>query len=199
MPMMALICCWFGYEMARPEISSCSLPKAIMLPENEIEPMITPSTIETISPRPMSALCWNSTNETSAAGATHAVEYSDHLRHGGHLDRACRVDRDHGPMARPTRINQRLFSPGMKSVATTAIAIPSAAIWLPRRAVAGELSSLRPTMKQTAAMRYATLIKRRGYREPSPLLASRPGALPCGGFSPKHLEHAVHEAAEDIG
>ena len=52
-----------------------------------------------------------------------------------------------------------LFMPGMNNVATTAIVMPSAAIWLPRRAVAGELSSLRPTMKQTAAMRYAILIR----------------------------------------
>jgi hypothetical protein len=45
-----------------------------------------------------------------------------------------------------------------RSVKMTAIVIPNAAIWLPRRAVAGELRSLRPTMKQTAAMRYAILI-----------------------------------------
>jgi hypothetical protein len=49
--------------------------------------------------------------------------------------------------------------PGMKSVATTATPIPSAAIWLPRRAEAGEPSSLSPMMKQTAEMRYAILMK----------------------------------------
>src|SRR5216683_1021725 len=42
------------------------------------------------------------------------------------------------------------------SVATTAIAMPTALMRLPRRAVFGELRKRRPMMKQTAVTRYAT-------------------------------------------
>jgi len=38
-------------------------------------------------------------------------------------------------------------------VASSAIAMPTAAIWLPRRALRGELSWMRPMMKSTAATR----------------------------------------------
>jgi hypothetical protein len=42
----------------------------------------------------------------------------------------------------------------MNSVATAAMNMPTAAIWLPALAVAGDVSLFKPRMKSTAASRY---------------------------------------------
>jgi hypothetical protein len=61
------------------------------------------------------------------------------------------------PMAAPSAIPATIIHGARMrpdtSVTTTAISIPVAAIWFPRRAVAGEPSRLRPTMKSAAARR----------------------------------------------
>ena len=60
---------WTGNVIGRPLISSCSLPKAISEPANEIEPIRAESTVETDGGRrrgPPVAM-WNSASATSAA------------------------------------------------------------------------------------------------------------------------------------
>ncbi len=44
-PKSALTTCCAGYVIGRPVINSCSLRKAMMLPENEIAPIAVESTI----------------------------------------------------------------------------------------------------------------------------------------------------------
>ena len=62
---------WPGYWIGRPEISSCSFPKATIEPANEIEPISAESRIpiamsEWMAPGAGASL-WNSASETSAA------------------------------------------------------------------------------------------------------------------------------------
>ena len=124
--MMALTWLLVRVGDGRPEISSCSLPKAIMLPVKEIEPMMMPSTMETISPRPMSSLCRNSTRETSAAVAPPMpLKMATICGMAVILTRRAAKAESAAPMARPTRISKILCRPGMNSVATMATAMPT--------------------------------------------------------------------------
>ena len=50
------------------------------------------------------------------------------------------------PIATPTTISSQSPTPGCSSVAMTAIAMPTAATWLPRTAVRGPRSMCRPAM-----------------------------------------------------
>jgi hypothetical protein len=50
------------------------------------------------------------------------------------------------PIATPTTISSQSPTPGCSSVAPTAIAIPTAATWLPRTAVRGPRSIRSPVM-----------------------------------------------------
>jgi hypothetical protein len=55
------------------------------------------------------------------------------------------------PIATPMTISSQSPTPGLSSVAPTAIAMPTAAIWLPCTAVRGPRSRRRPSMKRTNA------------------------------------------------
>src|SRR6185437_7308897 len=79
--------------------------------------------------------------------AAHAVEQRDHLRHRGHLHAAAAGMPMAVPIARPTTMRPHLWMPGRSRVSTTAIAMPTAATQLPRRAVLGEVMKCSPMMK----------------------------------------------------
>jgi hypothetical protein len=55
------------------------------------------------------------------------------------------------PTTSPSAINPQSPTSRWASVATTAIAMPTAATWLPRTAVRGPLSIRRPTMNRPKA------------------------------------------------
>ena len=60
------------------------------------------------------------------------------------------------PMATPITIKSQSPTPGCSSVAPTAIAIPTAATWLPRTAVRGPRSMCRPAMNIAKATMYSS-------------------------------------------
>ena len=148
-----------GSLIGRPGSSPCSLPKAMPDPQNEIEPTIAPNSSK-ISDRsgklPTAGLWMPGINpcrySTQAINATAppptplkiaticgiAVIFT--LRAAG-IPIAV-------PIATPAMINQTVAepwnAPGRSSVAITAIAIPVAAILLPRTAVRGPVSPLIP-------------------------------------------------------
>ena len=125
---------------------SCSLRKAMLEPQKEIEPMIAANRIgisASSSRSPPDSR--NSTNEISATAPPPtplnsaticgiAVIFT--LRALG-MPTAV-------PIARPTTISTQSPTPGLSSVAPTAIAMPTAAIWLPRTAVRGPRSMPQP-------------------------------------------------------
>ncbi len=81
--------------------------------------------------------------------AADAVEQRDHLRHRGHLHLARRGHADGGADRRGrATIRPQLPIPGISSVATTAIAMPTAAMRLPRTAVRGPVSPHQPVDEQ---------------------------------------------------
>jgi hypothetical protein len=55
------------------------------------------------------------------------------------------------PMTRPAAISRQWPVPGRSSVASTARPIPAAATWLPRTAVFGPVSPVRPVMNRANA------------------------------------------------
>ena len=57
------------------------------------------------------------------------------------------------PTAAPSAIQPNVSTRSSNSVAMIAAAMPTAASWLPERAVAGEESRLRPRMKRIAQAR----------------------------------------------
>ncbi len=127
---------------------SWSLRNAMFEPQKEIEPMIAANRIgirASSSRSPPASR--NSTNEISATAPPPtplnsaticgiAVIFT--LRALG-MPTAV-------PIARPTTISSQSPTPGLSSVAPTAIAMPTAAIWLPRTAVRGPRSMCSPTM-----------------------------------------------------
>ena len=60
------------------------------------------------------------------------------------------------PSAMPSAISPQLPSPGFSSVAITAIAMPTAAMRLPRTAVVGPARPRSPWMNRAKAMMYRT-------------------------------------------
>ena len=131
-----------------PFISSCSFRKAMFEPQKEIEPMIAANRIGISSsagrspPAPrnsttlISATAPPPTPLNSATICGIAVIFT--LRAAGTPTAT--------PIATPTTISSQSPTPGCSSVANTAIAMPTAAIWLPRTAVRGPRSIRSPVM-----------------------------------------------------
>ena len=89
---------WPGNVIGRPLSSSCSFPKAISEPANEIEPIRAERTVETeaVVARPPVAM-WNSaTRDERRRAAADPVEQGHHLRHRGHLHPARADEADRG-------------------------------------------------------------------------------------------------------
>ena len=131
-----------------PFISSWSFRKAMFEPQKEIEPMIAANRIGISSsagrspPAPrnsttlISATAPPPTPLNSATICGIAVIFT--LRALGTPTAT--------PIATPTTISSQSPTPGLSSVATTAIAMPTAATWLPRTAVRGPRSIRSPVM-----------------------------------------------------
>ena len=141
-------CCAGPSLIGRPGRISCSLPNAMFEPQKEIEPMIAANSEG--SPRRSALSVAAGVAELGPRDQRHraaadAVEQRHHLRHRGHLHLARRGDADGGAdRRRRGRSGPSCRIPAISSVATTAIAMPTAAMRLPRTAVRGPVSPLRP-------------------------------------------------------
>ena len=122
-------------------------------PQNEIEPTIAANSVGISDLQRARAaaevVAVLDPRDQRHRAAADAVEQRDHLRHRGHPHLQRRRDPDRGPEHEPERrsataCSTRRSTPGVSSVAITAIAIPTAAIWLPRTAVRGPVSPLMP-------------------------------------------------------
>ena len=129
--------------IGRPRISSCSFANAIIEPANEIEPISAESTIEIADvalqvARRAGAWRWNSASETSAAAPPPtplnsaticgiAVIFTRRAATAPNPPPTTIADDDLPVAAARSGAN----------VTTIAITIPTAPIWLPRRARAG--------------------------------------------------------------
>jgi hypothetical protein len=139
-------------------ISSWSFAKAISEPENEIDPIRAESMIAIdTSPwmRPDGgASSWNSASATSAAAPPPTPLKSATICG---IAVICTRRAPTAPKAPPTSaattISQFRCTPAFRSVATIAITIPTAPIWLPRRAVAGDERKRSARMKQMIVTR----------------------------------------------
>ena len=139
-----------GQLIGRPGMISWSFPKAMFEPQNETEPMIAAnrigiSVLRARGRRPRVPEL--DPRDQRHRAAADAVEQRHHLRHRGHLHAARRGDadrradrhaeHDQAPVADAAR---------RSSVAATAIAMPTAAIMLPRAPCAGWSATAGPTM-----------------------------------------------------
>ena len=87
---------WPGKMIGRPLISSCSFANATSEPANEIEPISAESTVETDRGRREAAGRDVELGQRDECGCAAAdpVEQGHHLRHRGHLHRACADEAD---------------------------------------------------------------------------------------------------------
>ena len=155
--------CWPAKTIGRPGRSSCSFPNATRLPEKLIDPI---SAEKSIAPMCSGSTCpgkgasrWNSAAAIRAA-APPPTPLNSATICGIAVIFTIRAEATPitVPTATPAAINQYESISGLRSVKTTAIAMPIAATMFPERAVAGDESRLMPTMKQTPAARYARSI-----------------------------------------
>jgi hypothetical protein len=136
--------------------SSCSFRKATLEPQKEIEPTIAANRIG-ISSRAgrLPPALRNSTTAISAtappptplnSATICGIAVILTLRAAGTPTAA--------PIATPSTISAQLPIRGLSSVATRAIAMPTAATWLPRTAVRGPRSIRSPVMNSENATMY---------------------------------------------
>ena len=137
-----------------PEMSSCSLPKAMFEPQKEIDPTIAANT----SGMPTSRSVRSPPCSRNSAHAISAIAPPPTP-----LNRAtiCGIAviftlRAAGtpmtvPITIPSAIRPQLPVSSRSSVAMTATAMPTAAVRLPRTAVVGEVSCARPMMNRLKA------------------------------------------------
>ena len=152
-----------GEVMARSEMMPWSFPNATRLPLNESEPMMQPMMVEaTAVPDSRSAriaACRKSPVEINAAAPPPKPLRSATIWGICVIctQRAPAVP-SAAPITIPATMSPWLWNPPpgihrTPRVAAVATAMPIAAIRLPRRARAGELRNLSPTMKRTAEAR----------------------------------------------
>ncbi len=153
--------CWPGSLIGRPGRISCSFANAMFEPQKEIEPMIAANSDGIIafayqspsgpgkpwrnSAQAISATAPPPTPLKSATICGIAVIFT--LSAEG-MPTAVPITM---PTAIRTAVSPSGRTPGISSVATTAISIPTAAILLPRTAVFGPARPRRPTMKRITA------------------------------------------------
>ena len=143
-----------GSFIGLPEMSSCSLPKATLEPQKEIEPTIAaktsgmPTSSSVRSPprsrnsaHAISAIAPPPTPLNSATICGIAVIFT--LRAAGTPIAV--------PITMPSAMRPQLPVSLRSSVAMTATAMPTAAVRLPRTAVVGLVSCARPMMKRLKA------------------------------------------------
>ena len=142
-----------------PDRSSWSFANAIIEPANEIEPMIADSTVDvprsTPTLEPSAQTLWNSTSDTIAA-APPPTPLNSATNCGIAVIFTVRAPTR--PIAAPitppaTMIHQPVTTSSRNRVTTIATSIPSAPIWLPRRACRGD------ERKRSARMKAAIGIK----------------------------------------
>ena len=152
-----LTTCWPAYVMGVPVIRPCSLAKAIALPANEMPP----TTMEKMLGNARwnagcDPVCRSSEIATSAAAPPPTpLKAATICGMAVMCTRRAEMAPTGTPIARPRRVTMIPAIVKCRSgiVASNAITIPTAAIWLPRRAPRGLLSCFKPRMKSTAANR----------------------------------------------
>ena len=152
---------WSGKVIGLPETHPCSLPQAMMLPENVTAPMrvdraiVTPEVASSAAPSLMVRA--NSAPATAAEAppprplntATSSGMAVIWILRARNAPRTAPT-----AMETPTVVQSRIWC--SRSVATIAISMASDERALPFRAVAGEPSCLMPLTKRKAESRYAS-------------------------------------------
>ena len=141
-------CCSRPTVIGRPGRISCSFPNATLEPQNDADPTIAANSDATAT----YAASWS--NPALLRNSTHAINAIAPPPTPLNSATICGIAviftrRAAGtptavPIATPSRISHQLPSPGVSSVATTATAMPAAAIMLPRTAVFGPVSPISP-------------------------------------------------------
>ena len=154
----ALSGCWsLPIPIGRPGRVSCSFRNAITLPQKEIDPITAAKseamTMCTVGDSP----CWNAVKPSESRNSAYAINATvpppTPLNSATNCGMAVIFVRSAGgtpsttPMTRPAamRIQFPISASRMEiRVATTAMSMPTAAIWLPRTAVFGPVRPMRP-------------------------------------------------------
>ena len=142
---------WPGSLIGRPGSTSCSLPKAMFEPQKEIEPTIAANSdgISVLSGK-SPPKWWRYSTHAISATAPPPTPLNSATICGIAVIRTLSAagTPTATPMATPSRISQGVLepcqTPGVSSVAINAMPMPTAAIMLPRTAVRGPVSSMRP-------------------------------------------------------
>jgi hypothetical protein len=148
-------CCNLPIPMGLPGRTSCSLPNAMIEPQNEIEPMIAANSDATTMCTVGDSPCWNAEKPDVSMNSDNAISATVPPPTPLNKATSCGiavilVNRAGGtpsatPTSRPATISPQLWvSRTAISVATTATAMPAAAIQLPRTAVLGPVSPINP-------------------------------------------------------
>ncbi len=133
---------WPGYVIGRPLISSWSFANAIIEPANEIEPISPESAIAaamSIFGRPGSGRMRCSSASAISAAAPPPTPLNSATICGIAVIftlRAATAPKP-PPISIPSASAHQLVPPVFTHVTTTAMSMPTAPIWLPRRACAG--------------------------------------------------------------
>src|SRR4051812_38706356 len=148
-----------GVRMPR-FITSWSFRKAMIEPQKEIEPMIAANRIG-IRLRSSSSPGWRNSTTLISATAPPPTPLNSATICGIAVIFTLRAAGTPTavPMTTPSTISPQSPTPRCSSVAATAMAMPTAAIWLPRTAVRGPRSIRSPTMNIEKATMYSRSMK----------------------------------------
>src|SRR6266567_1800008 len=158
-----------GKVTGAPLIRPCSLPAAMIDPENVTAPMSTSRTVVTVvasgTPAVAPASLTYSLIATSAAAPPPTA--LNRLTSWG-MAVICTVRAEYSPAPAPTSAPATITIQPVAvtvpacttraNVVAIARAMPAVDTWLPRRAVAGEFIRCRPSTKQTAAATYSSWV-----------------------------------------
>ena len=143
--------------MGVPVIKACSLAKATRLPAKDTEPITMLKTLGNAKANGGCDPCNNSSETATRAAAPPPTPLKSATICGMAVifTRRAATAPIGTPIRRPTIVIAMPASVKCRSgaVASNAMTMPTAAIWLPRRALRGELNWMRPMMKSTAATR----------------------------------------------
>ena len=210
----ALTGCWRPSVIGRPGRISWSLPKAMFEPQKETEPTIALKSEEDRDVQRLGVVAAGVAElrprDQRHRATADAVEERDHLRHRGHLHVAGRRHADGGADHHAEDHQAPVAEACVSSVATTAIAMPTAAIALPRLAVRGRRQARQPVDEQAEGDDVAGLMQVTWKTEVATITIVRaavggrlglgPRPQPWARLGLEHGQHAVgdHEAADDV-
>ena len=143
--------------MGVPVSSACSFAKATRLPANDTEPITMLKTLGNATANGGCDPCNRSSDTATTAAAPPPTPLKSATIWGMAVIFTRRAPT--APIGTPIRMPTIVITiPAVVKckrgmVASRAITMPTAAIWLPRRALFGELNWIKPRMKRTAARR----------------------------------------------